>query len=752
MKMIILVAVCLLAVMPLNATAASINYQGRFTAGGTDYTGPVWLKARAISMFSESLWANDGSAGTNEPAGSVQIEANGGLFNIELGNPYIPGMTNMDWKVFRDSECSLRIWLSTNNIAFERLSPDVSIRPATFEKLCSGRTIFVDDSDSADFRDLQSALNAVYNDEAESIIVLPGWYPITTPLTFSTQRFVNITGWGNRDEISIECTNGPAMFPHNVTLENLSFSGSPAVSDNDASVPASYRWEAHHCVFRNNSTDNPGSAAVELAGDGEAILFDCRIENNAASSGSVLEAGGSVEVRITHCELFAGSGSGPAAKITGDCGLRAIDCDFFSDGDLSLAVDAPVSTWFEIRDCRLQDGIRFSSAGGTNLAGGLFKQCSIGNNNSSAAAFNIDGSSAWLNFENCEIWAYDAPAVRQYAASGLQASVQLKNSHVYTMDGGAHIMASAIIVSNAAGNATDSVQATVKDCEMSADNGHGIDTMNAQVQIVNTRVQSNQGVALRGDGSDLSVEYSTLDGYLAGIAAMDAEIEISHSSVEGYDKGIYVLDCLMDVTDSSVAGGQSHGIEAAVVDDSCELFITRSSIMGSDSDEGAPSGSAIHSTLSPADPLIIFHSTLDNISEKPTLDLNGGMNIIEESILLAESGAAVELDSEALMYGTNTFVFDHCKFMNIGDSNTNALFQLNQGDDDAVVPVINGCAFRTLFGTGSPAIGMSTNGTSTTGAAIMADCYLGGVTFSTNAISLIPVDDTTLPYGNIIGY
>lgn len=735
---------CLFALMPLCVPAASINYQGRFTAGGNDYTGPVWLKARAISMFSESLWASDGSPGTNEPAGSVQIEANGGLFNIELGNPAVPGMTAMDWKVFRDSECSLRIWLSTNGTTFERLSPDVSVRPATFEKFSSGRTLFVDDSDSADFRDLQSALNAVYNDEAESIILLPGWYPITAPLAFSTQRFVNITGWGNRDEINIECTNGPAMFPHGVTLENISVSGSPAVSDDDASVPASYRWEAHHCVFRNNSSADPGSAALDLKGDGEAVLFDCRIENNAASSGPALLVGGSAELSMNHCDLFAGSGAGAAAQVTGNPGLRAISCDFFSEDDLSLSVQGPSGAWMDVQDSRLQNGIYLCSSSGVNTAGGRFQQCNIGNNSGSVAV-NIDGGCGWMNFDNCEIWARGAHGIHQYSGLGSRSSVQVQNSRISVEDAGGG-PAHAVFTGNHSGNNPEDASMDLNSCNVSAQAGRGINGDHAQIQLVNTRVQSTGNYAINCDNSNLSMEYSYLQGYSGGILAADSEIEVSHSSVEGDDYGMRLEDCQMEISDSSVAGSQKDGILAYDDNNASQLFVSRSDIVGSDSEEGSPDGSAIATSFLPGDFMVIFHSTLESFSAKPTLNLEGGINFIEESAFMTEKSSA------ATLKGTTTYVFDHCKFINTGESNTNALVQLCAEAGAPINPVINGCVFRTLFGTGSPAVGMSASCSATNNSAIMADCYLGGVTFNTNVISLIPVDDTTLPYGNTIGY
>lgn len=740
----------LLSVVPLCVAGASINYQGRVAAGGNDYTGPAWLKARAISMFDENLWASDGSSGTGEPAGSVQIEVNNGLFSIELGNSNIPGMTAMDWKVFRDSECSLKIWLSTNSTTFEQLSPNVSVRPATFEKLSSGRTIFVDDSDSADFRDLQDALDAVFNDEAESIIILPGWYSLTTPLNFSTQRFVSITGWGNRDEINIECTNGPAMYLQNARLENISVSGSPAVSDDDAGVEDSSWWQADHCVFRNNSAVAAGDSAIELSGGGQATLFDCRIENQAANVGYALELSGSVDIRLTHCELFSGSGGAAAVRITGDPILSAGSCDFFSDESRSLDIEAPVTTWLDIKDCRLESGIYFGNSAGGNLAGGTISRCNFGNGSGEEFSVNIDGSCSWLNFENCSVWAQDATAVRLFAEAGATAYVQMKNCDISAQDSGAMILGHGVLVTNDAGNEMDSAQVILKDCDVYSGYGYGVSVLGAWAQVVSTRVQCEEGYAIKAVNAEADVEYSDLEG-LVGIVGGESEIEVTHSSVEGELHGMFLEDCMAEVTESSVTGGQGSGIESGTSDGDSELFITRSEITGSDSDEGTPDGSAVVTTFFRTDPLVIFHSTLDNFSEKPTLNIMGGLCLIEESIILAEAGPAAELDSEALIYGTNTYVFEHCKFISTSDSGTNALVHLSEDGDDAINPVFNGCAFRSLFGTGAPAIGMSTNGTSTTAAVIMADCYLGGVTFNTNVITFLPVDDTTLPYGNIIG-
>ena len=735
-----------LSVVPLCVTGASINYQGRIAAGGSDYTGPAWIKARAISMFDENLWSNDGSAGTGEPSGSVQIEVNNGLFNIELGNPSIPGMTAMDWKVFRDSECSLRIWFSTNSTAYEQLSPDVSIRPATLEKLSSGRTVFVDDSDSADFNNLQDALNAVYNDEAESIIILPGWYPVTTPLTFSTQRFVSITGWGNRDEINIECTNGPAMYLQSARLENISVSGSPAISDNDPSVAASYWWQADHCVFRNNSAGAPEVPAMEFSGDGQAILFDCRIENQSANSGPALALGGNVDLAMSHCSLWSGSGGGSAALVKESPVMRAVNCDFFSDDNLSLLVTAPSSARFDVQDCRMHAGIYFSVTGGVNSAGGDFIQCGIGNENGADAAIHINGGCGWLNFDNCNIWTEDAHGIYQYSEWGYNTGVQMRNSSISVYDTGGD-PGHGVFIGNSSLNDMGSASINLMNCRISAFSGRGIDSDYASVQLSDTHVQSFENYAINCSSSDLSVEHSDVRGNSGGILAAYSEIEISHSSIEGSEYGIYMGESMADVSSSMVVGGLNDGILAAGSGtNECELFITRSDITGSDSDEGALAGCAIRTDFTPETPMVIFHSTLDNFSEFPTLDLNGGMNIIEESIILTEAGPAVSITRPDL------FIFEHTKFLNVGDGNTNALLLLCENDGEPIQPVVNGCVFRTLFGAAMAAVDMNPTCSATNSAIIMADCYLGNVTFNTNAIALVPVDDTTLPYGNIIGF
>ncbi len=104
-----------------------MSYQGRVTAGGTNFNGTGWFKFALVSQYGDTAyWSNDGtSMGGEEPADPVEIAVADGLFTVMLGDTSIPNMVEMlpeilDWR----NDAHLRIWFSEDGIAFSQLSPD----------------------------------------------------------------------------------------------------------------------------------------------------------------------------------------------------------------------------------------------------------------------------------------------------------------------------------------------------------------------------------------------------------------------------------------------------------------------------------------------------------------------------------------------------------------------------------------------------------------------------------------------------
>ncbi|NCA82259.1 MAG: hypothetical protein EOM72_05885 [Opitutae bacterium] len=104
-----------------------MSYQGRVTAGGTNFNGTGWFKFALVNQYGDTAyWSNDGSSmGGEEPAAPVEIAVADGLFTAMLGDTSNPNMVEMlpeilDWS----NDAHLRIWFSEDGLVFEQLSPD----------------------------------------------------------------------------------------------------------------------------------------------------------------------------------------------------------------------------------------------------------------------------------------------------------------------------------------------------------------------------------------------------------------------------------------------------------------------------------------------------------------------------------------------------------------------------------------------------------------------------------------------------
>jgi Tol biopolymer transport system component len=112
------------------AVPETLQYQGKLHVQGRPFSGNAAMKFALIDAAGQSLWSNDGSSvGGSEPASSVEIEVEGGVFSVALGSA---AMDPIPAAAFAAGAVSLRVWIRPDGGAFEQLSPDRELSSVGF--------------------------------------------------------------------------------------------------------------------------------------------------------------------------------------------------------------------------------------------------------------------------------------------------------------------------------------------------------------------------------------------------------------------------------------------------------------------------------------------------------------------------------------------------------------------------------------------------------------------------------------------
>jgi hypothetical protein len=111
---------------PALSSPTTLAYQGQIKVNGQPFSGVGLFKFAIVSLNGGTVyWANDGSA-SQPPASAVQIAVTSGLFNVLLGDPSLPHMTQaISSGVFLQPGRALRVWFNDGANGFQQLAPDV---------------------------------------------------------------------------------------------------------------------------------------------------------------------------------------------------------------------------------------------------------------------------------------------------------------------------------------------------------------------------------------------------------------------------------------------------------------------------------------------------------------------------------------------------------------------------------------------------------------------------------------------------
>jgi hypothetical protein len=106
-----------------------INHQGRIAVSGVNHDGAGYFKFALVNAAGDTtFWSNDASSVAGAaPAAAIETPVTGGHYSVPLGDTgYHANMTNaIPKEIFADNDdVRLAIWFSTDNAAFQKLSPD----------------------------------------------------------------------------------------------------------------------------------------------------------------------------------------------------------------------------------------------------------------------------------------------------------------------------------------------------------------------------------------------------------------------------------------------------------------------------------------------------------------------------------------------------------------------------------------------------------------------------------------------------
>ncbi len=663
-------------------SAPTLNYQGRITASGSNFTGQGYFKFVLIGANNQGVWSNDGSAGTNEPAGSVAVEVNNGLFNVELGE----GMEPIHPLTLHDSGLKLRTWFSTNNASFELLMPDVQIRPIDIGRLNTGNAIIVDDDGSADFDNLQDAVDFVaFHHEYNTIVLLPGYYygQVVIP---SNAPQISIRSLSDCTGAIVEYTNGPTLLlsDANLFIEGLTIRGTPAIAD--SSVTNWYNLNLRNCVLQRG----PGIAGptADLSKNGQVLLKDCEISND--QGGSALAIAGSNSLTATHCEI-GNKSNAPVVTVTdhASCEMESCDVDCWDDTHASLFL-WNLRGWCRFDRCNIRNGLIITNGLSLSVefvncsidytvgiydvvnSSCTFCECELGYQ-SDVKRVEIIGGAPYVLFRNCNMTSYSNTTFYARDAVG---SMTIRNSRLQATDGSVlEIVASSALESD------ETVEIRLLNCEIenSSDLAYDKDAIvlfndesnpakdsRPGIRLTNCRVQSNTRDAIHcvGPGCDVAVNNcDDISGARNGITATNGAEEIN-------------------VINSVVSG---NGGDAVRLSGSGMLYARASELWGGEADYGR----GAYLSLSAG---VVINSLLGSFTG-PGLQCDDCNIMCNNSVIVSVTNTMAELS------GTNCMArFNHCALSSIaelfGAQNRSAAITLRGATGETPVPRIVSCSLE----------------------------------------------------------
>lgn len=118
---------------------SQINYQGRVTVGGTNFSGAGQFKFALVNSNGiPTYWSNNGtSVNGSEPSAAVALTVTNGLYSLLLGDAALSNMTAIPATVFTNGSVWLRIWFNGGS-GSQLLVPDQRIAAVGYAMMAAG--------------------------------------------------------------------------------------------------------------------------------------------------------------------------------------------------------------------------------------------------------------------------------------------------------------------------------------------------------------------------------------------------------------------------------------------------------------------------------------------------------------------------------------------------------------------------------------------------------------------------------------
>jgi len=108
-----------------------INYQGRVTVGGTNFTGTGQFKFALVNAAgTQTFWSN----GVN----AVPVPVSKGVYSVLLGDTALANMAAVPVAVFTNTDVRLRVWFDDGVAGLRQLSPDHRVAAVGYALMASG--------------------------------------------------------------------------------------------------------------------------------------------------------------------------------------------------------------------------------------------------------------------------------------------------------------------------------------------------------------------------------------------------------------------------------------------------------------------------------------------------------------------------------------------------------------------------------------------------------------------------------------
>jgi len=290
-----------------------IQYQGRVTSNGTNFTGYGEFKFAIIetAVTGDSLWSNDGtSVMGGEPNKSVTVPVQDGLFIVGLGDTALGNMMTIPASIFSYQNVNLRIWFSDGVGPYAALSPDQPITSVGFAMMAE-----------------RVGPNSIGSAQLQDGAVTGGKI---APDAVAGLNLLNQTITGAK---IVPNTITSTQLADAITLQRLDLGGP--------------LWNGSLSLWASGANET----RIDLSGDGNGSLFNMQFGNNATGIVFLAKNAGSA---LGMWDIFGGPGvlAGMGANGGGELSLFQINgtVGIFLDADKSIYGLPSSGGEIEIRD------------------------------------------------------------------------------------------------------------------------------------------------------------------------------------------------------------------------------------------------------------------------------------------------------------------------------------------------------------------------------------------------------------------